>query len=225
MSASALMYLKACTFGAFLYLSVAPLAFPWLDYCANGFLANWFACVSAKSLQSCPTLCNPVGYRPPDSSVHGILQEKILEWVAVFFSRESSWPRGWTCVSCVSCLADRFFTTAPSGEPSSTHEELSLHSCCVRVNKTVAHWNLACYRNFLHGAKSLQLCLTLFEPLHCSPPGSSFHGILQTRYCSESPCPPPGDLPNPGIKPTSLMSPALAGRFFTTSTTWEAQLV
>ena len=38
-------------------------------------------------------------------------------------------------------------------------------------------------------------------------------------------CPPPGDLPNPRIEPTSLMSPALVGGFFTTSTTWEAQVV
>ena len=43
------------------------------------------------------------------------------------------------------------------------------------------------------------------------------------EYWSRLPCPPPGALPNPGIKPTSLMSPALAGGFFTTSATWEAQ--
>ena len=42
------------------------------------------------------------------------------------------------------------------------------------------------------------------------------------EYWSGLPCPPPGDFPNPGIEPTSLMSPALAGWFFTTSTTWEA---
>ena len=42
------------------------------------------------------------------------------------------------------------------------------------------------------------------------------------EYWSGLPCLPPGDLPNPGIKPTSLPSPALAGRFFTTSATWEA---
>ena len=40
------------------------------------------ACVCAKSLQSCLTLCNPVYYSPPGSSVHGILQARILEWVA-----------------------------------------------------------------------------------------------------------------------------------------------
>ena len=41
-------------------------------------------------------------------------------------------------------------------------------------------------------------------------------------YCSGLPCPPRGDLPHPGIKPAPLASPALAGGFFTTSTTWEA---
>ena len=48
-------------------------------------------------------------------------------------------------------------------------------------------------------------------------------GILQARMCwSGLPCPPPRDLPDPGIEPASLMSPELAGRFFTTSTTWKA---
>ena len=43
-------------------------------------------------------------------------------------------------------------------------------------------------------------------------------GFSRQEYCSRLPFPPPGDLPNPGIEPSSLMSPALAGRFFTTST-------
>ena len=59
--------------------------------------------------------------------------------------------------------------------------------------------------------------------MDCSPPGSSVHGILQ-GYWSGLPCPPPGDLPDLAIKPESLMSPALAGGFFTTNATWEAQL-
>ena len=46
-------------------------------------------------------------------------------------------------------------------------------------------------------------------------------GFSRQEYWSGLPCPPPGDLPYPGIKPASLMSPALAGRFFTISTTWE----
>ena len=44
------------------------------------------AAAAAKSLQSCPTLCDPMDGSPPDSSVPGILQARILEWVAIFFS-------------------------------------------------------------------------------------------------------------------------------------------
>ena len=47
-------------------------------------------------------------------------------------------------------------------------------------------------------------------------------GTLQARDYSGLPCPPLGDLPDPGIEPLSLMSPALAGRFFTTRATWDA---
>ena len=66
-----------------------------------------------------------------------------------------------------------------------------------------------------------QSCSPLCDPMACSPPGSSVNGILQQEYWSGLPCPPPGDLPDPGIKPTSLASPELPGRFFTTSATWE----
>ena len=48
-----------------------------------------------------------------------------------------------------------------------------------------------------------QLCLTLWDAMDCSPPGSSVHGILQARILEWVACPPPGDLPNPGIKPRS----------------------
>ena len=57
--------------------------------------------------QSCPTLCNPMDCGLPGSSVHGILQARILEWVAIPFSKGSSWPRDWTQVSHI---AGRFFT-------------------------------------------------------------------------------------------------------------------
>ena len=52
-------------------------------------------------------------------------------------------------------------------------------------------------------AKSLQLCLTLFDPVDCSLPGSSVHGFSRQEYWSGLPCPPPGDCPHPGIKPRS----------------------
>ena len=51
--------------------------------------------------QSCPTPCDPMDYSPPGSSVHVILQPRILEWVAIPFSRGSSWPWDWTWVSFV----------------------------------------------------------------------------------------------------------------------------
>ena len=50
-------------------------------------------------------------------------------------------------------------------------------------------------------------------------------GFSRQEYWSGLPCPPPGDLPNLGIEPVSLMSPALAGRFFTSRATWEAHHV
>ena len=64
--------------------------------------------VESESIsQSCPTLCYPIDCNPPSSSVHEILQARILEWVAIHFSRGSSQPRDRTQVSCI---AGRFFT-------------------------------------------------------------------------------------------------------------------
>ena len=59
------------------------------------------ACMHA---QSCPTLCNSMCGSPPSPSVHGIFQTRRQEWIAVSFSRGSSWPRNWTCISYVSCI-------------------------------------------------------------------------------------------------------------------------
>ena len=52
-----------------------------------------------------------------------------------------------------------------------------------------------------------------------------FMGFSRQEYWSGWPCPPPGDLPNPGIEPMSLKSPALTGSFFATSATWKAPLI
>ena len=62
-------------------------------------------CVCVFSTQSCPTLCDPMDCNPPGSSVHGILQERILERIAIPFSRGSSQPRDQTCI------AREFFTS------------------------------------------------------------------------------------------------------------------
>ena len=53
-------------------------------------------------------------------------------------------------------------------------------------------------------AKMIQSCPTLCNPMDCSPPGFSVHGVLQARIQVRLPCPSPGDLPDPGIEPTSL---------------------
>ena len=97
----------------------------WLQGCLT-VLPVWFPCtlltkseiarVCAKSLQSCLTLCDLMDCSLPGSSVHGILQAGILEWVVISFSRESSRPRDRTQASWVSWIAGRFFTAEPLGK-------------------------------------------------------------------------------------------------------------
>ena len=67
-------------------------------------LSSLLPCVCAQLLQSCLTLCDSLGWSLPVSSVHGTLQTRILEWVAMPSSRGSSPPRDQTCVSSVSCV-------------------------------------------------------------------------------------------------------------------------
>ena len=74
-----------------------------LCFCLNQHPYFTFACV--LSLQSCPTLCDSMDCSPPGSSVHGILQARILEWVARPSSRGSSQPRDQIRVSHVSCIS------------------------------------------------------------------------------------------------------------------------
>ena len=89
---------------------------------------------------------------------------------------------------------------------------------------------MGCYISSILTAINLtQVCYitsvmyNLCNPMDGSPPGSSVHGILQARKLGSGwPCPPPGDLPDPGIESASLMSPALAGGFFAASATWES---
>ena len=108
----------------------------------------------AKSLQSCPTLCDPMDCSLPDSSVHGILQAKILEWVAMPSSRGSSQPVRLGQAGS-SPLAPPSGTSEPQGEP--------------QVRAAAA------------AAKLLQSCPTLCDPIDGRPPGSPIPGILQAR--------------------------------------------
>ena len=91
--------------------------------------------MKGKLAQSCPTLCDPMNCSSPGSFVHGILQARILEWVAVPFSKGSSWPRGRTQVSGIT---GRSFTVWATPEAQdglnftllflSTEKEMAPHS-------------------------------------------------------------------------------------------------
>ena len=106
----------------------------------------------AKSLQLCLTLCNPVDCSPPGSSIHGISEARILERVAISFSRGASQPRDGTHIFQVSCIGRQVLSHQPTWEAQSM--------CLVS-----------------------QLCLLCdsYDPIDCSPPGSSVLGILQAR--------------------------------------------
>ena len=79
-----------------------------------------YMCVCVLVIQLCQTLCDPMDCSPPDSSVHGILQVRILEKVAIPFSRGSTWPRDETQVSCI---AGRLFTIWAA-------RKLHIYVCC-----------------------------------------------------------------------------------------------
>ena len=71
-------------------------------------ITSQIRCCCCSFAKSCLTLCDPMDYSPSNSSVHGISQARILDWVAIFSSKGSSQPRDQTQVSC---LASGFFTT------------------------------------------------------------------------------------------------------------------
>ena len=86
----------------------------------------------AKSLQSCLTLCDPMGCSPPGFSVHGILQARILEWVAGLFTRGSSQPGDQTHVSLrFSALVGRFFTTSTTWEAPYMYVCVYVYMCVL----------------------------------------------------------------------------------------------
>ena len=90
--------------------------------CWNGSdsaISSTLLCCAVLHLvaQSCLILCNPMDCSPPDSPVHGILQARILEWVAMLSSRGSSQSRDRTQVSLIVGI---FFITEPKGKPKNT---------------------------------------------------------------------------------------------------------
>ena len=146
--------------------------------------------------QLCPALCDPVDCSPPGSSVHGILQARILEWVTTLSSRGSSQPRDWTQVSGIT---GRFFSIwATSVACCCCCEVTSVVSNSVRPHRQQptrlshpwdspgrntgvgCHFLLQCMQ-VKSEREVAQSCATLRNPMDCSLPGSSVHGIFQAR--------------------------------------------
>ena len=135
---------------------------------------------------------------PPASSLHGISQARILEWVAISFSRGSSQARDQTCISC---LASGFLTLSHLGSPLHLMQLLLLlilsRSSRVRLCETPEtaahqappslgfsrqeHWSGLPFPSPKHESEVAESCLTLSSPMDYSPPGSPIHGTLQAR--------------------------------------------
>ena len=94
------------------------------------YIMDWLAC---KVAQSCPALCNPIDCSLPGSSIHGIFQARVLEWVAISFSRGCSQPRYQTWVSCI---AGKFYTVRVTREVSPL-SILLLEFCCKKLSPSI----------------------------------------------------------------------------------------
>ena len=141
--------------------------------------------------QSCPTVHNPMGCSSSSFSVHGIFQTRILEWVAISYSKGFPSDPGIEPTSLVSlALAGGFFTTVPPGKTLNL-DMLSPQSLSY-VQLFVAPW-------------------TCQAPLPMEFP--------RQEYYDGVPFPTSGYLLHPGIELTSFVSPALADGLFTTSAT------
>ena len=106
-------------------------------------------CQCAKSLQSCLTLWDPMDYVACQAPLSmGLLQTRILEWVAMPFSRGSFQPRGWTQVSCGSCKEGRFFTTDKSEDSSEKLDKSPMYIKYQIVCKKHIYQAVALTNNF-----------------------------------------------------------------------------
>ena len=80
-------------------------------------------------------LCDPMDHSPPGSSVQGIFQARIMEWVAISSSRGSFWPREWTHISCVSCVDRRILYNGTTWESllqdNYNSQGYTLYLCCL----------------------------------------------------------------------------------------------
>ena len=117
-------------------------------------------CACAKSLQSWPTLCDPMDCSPAGSSVHGILQARILEWIAMSHSRVSSQPRDQSCISYMSCVYFNNFFFSFLKSPLS---QIRSHSLMSRHHS--GHYG---HRGRRHNLQGQLVQLHLFLGMHQS---------------------------------------------------------
>ena len=153
-------------------------------------------CVCAKLLQLCPTLCDPTGCCPPGSSVHGILQARILEWVTMPSSRGSSQPRDWTESLMSAALVDASLPLTPPGRkrqrhpapvlsPGKSHGRRSLVGCSPWGRRESdaterLHFHFSLSRIGEGNGKSLQ-CSCLGKPRDEGAWWAAVYGVTQSR--------------------------------------------
>ena len=141
-------------------------------------------CVLCLAAQSCPTVCNPMDYSPPGSSVHGILQARIPEWVAMPSSRGSSQPRDWIQVSSI---GGRFFILWATREASpKICLQLIHHSNLISKGSNPNRHSLLPYFNAVpHPTLITTLTLLYFYWQHLSIPKIMLHYISVWMKWSE----------------------------------------
>ena len=120
---------------------------PWLPFSVAA---------AAKSLQSCPTLCNPIDSSPPCSSVPGILQARALEWVAISFSNAWKWKAKVKLLSYVRLLATRW-TAAHQAPPPMGFPGKSTGEGCHRL-WPLLNWERKIGHASLKPCKAISLC-------------------------------------------------------------------
>ena len=127
---------------------------------------------AAKSLQLCPTLCDPIDGSPPGSPVPGILQARTLEWaVPCVLSLPLCFRSAAKSLQLCPTLCDPI-DGSPPGSPVPDSPGKNTGVGC--------HFLLQCMK-VKSESEVAQLCPNLSDPMDCSPPGSSVHGIFQAR--------------------------------------------
>ena len=121
-------------------------------YCHLAYLTYIRSESESEVAQSCPTLCDPLDCRLPGSSLHEILQARVLEWVAISFSRGSSWTRDGTQVSWIP--GRRFNLWATREAPGSIEEYIHLNFRAITSSLPQRHHGMRVSVSFLsHGIK------------------------------------------------------------------------